>query len=94
MPTVVYVHQAKGGVSRSAGLSGAIWRASEPVAAMMTRPSDADRQLIKLMGNYQDVAPAAEAASASSVSQGNMPEGGTNQRKRLYIFSSRSDGQA
>ena len=29
VPTVVYVHPAKGGGSRSAGQSGAIWRSSE-----------------------------------------------------------------
>lgn len=53
VPTVVYVHpSSKSVASRSSGISGAIWRSSEPKAEMMTRTSDVDKQMIKMIANY------------------------------------------
>ena len=82
VPTVVYVHPAKGSASRSSGISGSIWRASEPKPEIMTRNSEADKQILKMIANYHPEV-------VSNPAQANLSE--ANQRRKLFIFSSRTD---
>ena len=89
VPTVVYVHQQKKGAPRSAGLCGTIWRSSEPKAEMMTRTSNSDKQLLALMPKQPEIAVAPEEASAGQAE--GAQDNHSMQRRRLFIFSSRSD---
>ena len=66
-PTVVYVHQpGKGAASRSAGLSGAIWRSSELKQETLNKTSNSEKLLFKSIMDYQDVAVAQEDTTNAS----------------------------